>query len=449
MGFSTRYSKLRRTSSTFLVGVLIVGSLMLSALLMLSLASPRAQAASAPQGPDRAFRTPLARSARAVASSGLSARKLGKGLTGVLRGFKGSVGAWVADLGSGKLIYARNGNRTFPIASNTKIFTTATALSRLGPSRRLTTTVWSLGQVADGRASGGLVIVGDGDPTLGGRGIAKLAKRIAAAGVSRVAGPILYDASNFDQRIGVPQSGVTGGPYLGSLSGLSYEWGWGSSGPIANPAAVAASELARQLRKRDVVITGKVKRASSDTPRSVQVAALESPDLAAIAKATNTPSDNFLAEMVLKMIPDQLGRTGTTAAGVKIVERFAATHDSRVRMENGSGLSRKNRATPEAMGRFLISMANQPAETASAFRDSLAIAGRTGTLAFRMQGSAAEGRCSGKTGTLNGVSALSGFCRSGSGDAAVFSLLFGGSVDTDSAHVAQDRAAALIARYAR
>lgn len=425
---------------------------MLGAFLLLLVISAGAVAAPAPslpgpQGPDRAFRTPATKSDEATASAGLSARKLARGLTAVLKGFKGSVGAWVADLDSGRVIYKRNGDRAFPIASNTKIFTTGTALSRLGPNRRLSTTVWSVGELSNGQANGGVVIVGDGDPTLTGSGIAKLAKKIAAAGVSRIAGPVLYDASNFDRRSGVPQSGVTGGPYLGSLSGLSYGWGWDNSGPMSNPARTAAAELARQLKKRGVSVSGKVKRAPGDGLRSRQIAELESPDLAAIAKATNAPSDNFLAEMMLKVIPDQLGGVGRTAAGVKIVERFASTHDSRVEMENGSGLSRKNRATPAAVGRFLVSMAGQPTGVASAFRDSLAVAGRTGTLAFRMQGSAADGRCSAKTGTLDGVSALSGFCRTGSDGSTVFSLLFGGQVNIDSAHLAQDRAAALIARY--
>jgi D-alanyl-D-alanine carboxypeptidase/D-alanyl-D-alanine-endopeptidase (penicillin-binding protein 4) len=331
------------------------------------------------------------------------------------------------------------------MASVTKLFTTGAALSRLGPASTLETTVWSRTETVDGVAVGGVVLVGDGDPTLGGSGIAKLAKRIAAAGITRVQGPVFYDASNFDLRTTVPQTGVTGGPYLGSLSGLSYGWGWGGSGPFSNPAGSAASELLRQLRAQGVVVTGKVKRAPEDLQRAEQVAGLESPAMSSIAAATNAPSDNFLAEMTLKILSDQLGQLGTTKAGVRIVERYAAANDARIGIENGSGLSRRNRATPAAVGRFLRSMAGESAAVASAFRDSLAVAGRTGTLAYRMRGTAAEGRCQAKTGTLNGVSALSGYCRAASNERFVFSLLFGGRVDTDAARTAQDRAAALIA----
>jgi D-alanyl-D-alanine carboxypeptidase/D-alanyl-D-alanine-endopeptidase (penicillin-binding protein 4) len=83
--------------------------------------------------------------------------------------------------------------------------------------------------------------------------------------------------------------------------------------------------------------------------------------------------------------------------------------------------------------------------------DSLAVAGRSGTLAHRMRRTAAQGKCRAKTGTLNGVSALSGYCFRGADDAehaVVFSLLMN-RVDVNRARLVQDRMAALIARYRR
>jgi len=418
------------------------------ALITVSIGPGAAGAVAADRGPDRAFRTPVARSAEAISTAALSERELRISIDELLRPFGTSAGGWVKELGDPQALFESNSRRPFPIASNTKLFTTGTALTRLGPDRTLSTTIWSLGEVSAGIASGGIVIVGGGDPTLSGTGIAKLAKRIVSHGVKRISGPILFDASNFDRRTGVPQTGVSGGPYLGSLSGLSYGWGWDASGPMSDPARNAAAELSRQLKGRGVTITGKVKRAPAVVPRGEQLANLESPDLGSIAAATNAPSDNFLAEMLLKVIPDQLGQTGNTARGARIVERFASDHGSRISIENGSGLSRRNRATPAAVGRFLASMAARPAGVAERFRDSLAVAGRTGTLAFRMRGTAAEARCSGKTGTLNGVSALSGYCRTRSGGTTAFSLLFGGKVDISGAQATQDRITALIARFA-
>ena len=75
-----------------------------------------------------------------------------------------------------------------------------------------------------------------------------------------------------------------------------------------------------------------------------------------------------------------------------------------------------------------------------AFADSLSIAGRDGTLASRMRHGSARGRCHAKTGTLTGVSALSGYCNARSGDVYVFSILMN-SGSLTGAHSIQDRIA--------
>ena len=85
------------------------------------------------------------------------------------------------------------------------------------------------------------------------------------------------------------------------------------------------------------------------------------------------------------------------------------------------------------------------ADSGPAFEDSLPVAGREGTLADRMRGTAAEGNCAAKTGSLSDVSALSGYCNAG-GHTIAFSVL-NNSVSVDAARRAQDAIAAAIARY--
>jgi len=114
-----------------------------------------------------------------------------------------------------------------------------------------------------------------------------------------------------------------------------------------------------------------------------------------------------------------------------------------VRMEDGSGLSVRNHASPRQVGKLLAAMNHQPDHRA--YRQSLPLAGHEGTLAHRMNGSAADGRCRAKTGTLSGVSALSGYCHAGHG-LVVFSMLFN-SVDVTRAMNAEDKMASLIAQY--
>ena len=113
--------------------------------------------------------------------------------------------------------------------------------------------------------------------------------------------------------------------------------------------------------------------------------------------------------MLLKRLGAKVGKKGTTGRGAGKAERFArrvATGDKAV---DGSGLGRSNRASPRQVGPA-ADRDERAQPDAKGFRLSLPMAGREGTLASRMRGTAAEGRCRAKTGTLTGVSALSGYC---------------------------------------
>jgi D-alanyl-D-alanine carboxypeptidase/D-alanyl-D-alanine-endopeptidase (penicillin-binding protein 4) len=82
----------------------------------------------------------------------------------------------------------------------------------------------------------------------------------------------------------------------------------------------------------------------------------------------------------------------------------------------------------------------------TALYDSLPIAGRDGTLDNRMRHGRARGRCHAKTGTLTGVSALSGYCRTRGGRTVVFSILMN-RVNVTGARRIQDRMAQALAGW--
>jgi serine-type D-Ala-D-Ala carboxypeptidase/endopeptidase (penicillin-binding protein 4) len=375
----------------------------------------------------------------------------------------GGSGAWVARVrqgGRGQVLYSDSGKRARLLASNSKLFTTAAYLDRFGPKGRLTTAVWARGGRSgrnDQILDGSLALVGDGDPALGSPGFARnhnlpltrlrpLARAVRGAGIKRVRGNLRADDTIFDRKRSVPQPGITGGPWLGPLSGLSFNSGYDGGRFARNPERVTGRELIQLLEKQGVKVTGHVK--VGDTPRSLRskppLGEVSSPSAASLIAQTNTPSDNFFAEMLLKRLGARNGHKGTTSRGARKAERFAKSAGSGVNLVNGSGLSRTNAASPRNVGRLLLHIAgknklNRP------FRDSLAVAGRTGTLSDRMRGTAAEGRCRGKTGTIDGVSALSGYCKSRGGLVA-FSILMN-NVNVDTARNAQDAMAAAIARY--
>jgi D-alanyl-D-alanine carboxypeptidase/D-alanyl-D-alanine-endopeptidase (penicillin-binding protein 4) len=366
----------------------------------------------------------------------------------------GRSGAFVLDANTGQVLFSRKSGRPRILASNSKIFTTSTALGRFGPQTRLETTAWSLDDVSDG-SSLGLYLRGGGDPTLTGSGLSKLASRARAAGLVSVQGPLHYDDSFLDHQPGIPQHGISP-EGIGRLSALTID-----GGRPSDPARDSAQRFDNALRKAGVSISKSVVPAVvPQAPAAIRVAELASPTLADIAEATNVPSNNFLAEMLLKDVGGAFGSSGSTAAGIQVVKGFAFDRGARFWGENGSGLSRRNKASPASVVRMLDSMLEINSSASDeqqlsqrrlrdAFVGSLAVAGRSGTLARRMRGTAAAGDCHAKTGTLDGVSALSGYCFHGAEDAehaVVFSLLMN-RANVNRAHLVQDRMAALIARY--
>jgi D-alanyl-D-alanine carboxypeptidase/D-alanyl-D-alanine-endopeptidase (penicillin-binding protein 4) len=112
---------------------------------------------------------------------------------------------------------------------------------------------------------------------------------------------------------------------------------------------------------------------------------------------------------------------------------------------DGSGLSRGNAVSPQTVGRLLLDANGEP--WFAAFYRSLPLAGRSGTLRKRMRSTAASGRCRAKTGTLSGISALAGYCRTARGRRLAFALIMN-AVYVPGARSAQDRIAATLASYA-
>ena len=117
--------------------------------------------------------------------------------------------------------------------------------------------------------------------------------------------------------------------------------------------------------------------------------------------------------MLLKRLGAGPDKQGTTARGAGRAEAFARKAGSGVNLVNGSGLARSNAASPKNVARLLTYMRKDDGE--GRVLRSLAVAGKTGTLKNRMRNTAAEGRCHAKTGTIDGVSALSGYCKAGAG----------------------------------
>ncbi len=114
------------------------------------------------------------------------------------RAQRAKTGAVVLDAGDGELLYSAYGKRAVIPASNTKVLTAVAAMHALTPGYRFKTEVISRGSVVGGTLHGRLYLKGYGDPTTQQADYARLAGKVAAAGVKRVDGSLIVDASWFD-----------------------------------------------------------------------------------------------------------------------------------------------------------------------------------------------------------------------------------------------------------
>jgi D-alanyl-D-alanine carboxypeptidase/D-alanyl-D-alanine-endopeptidase (penicillin-binding protein 4) len=401
---------------------------------------------------------PGAASGAAPASSASADSTLRNALNRVMRFAGSQSGAYVVDLSNGRALYNRRGTTRRVPASNQKLFTTGTALLRLGVSGRLNTVVMSTGSVdAAGLHRGNLYLKGSGDPTFGttafirsaygaGATISDLANRlVSSTGLTRLEGDVIGDETYFDSFRGTPYDGYRRSPFLGGqLSGLAFNRGLTVTGNFqASPALYAAAQLRAELIRLGVGVTGTARQAATP-PGSGQFAAVHSPTMSTLARFTNRPSDNLFAEQLLKVLGATFGGTGSTAAGARVVASRLSGFGVRATVIDGSGLSYRNLVSPRDMTRFLAGM--RRSAVWAAFDSSLAVAGRSGTLAGRMRGSTASGRCRGKTGTLPEVSALSGYCLARNGHLLAFSFLMD-RVRAGPARARQDAMAVAVARY--
>jgi D-alanyl-D-alanine carboxypeptidase/D-alanyl-D-alanine-endopeptidase (penicillin-binding protein 4) len=418
------------------------------ALIVACLASA-AVAAAAPNGarapgPDVPFRS--APGIERAGSSAIGAGKLKRKLSRLARKAPGSSGFYVVDLKAKRhaVLFDRSQGKRRKLASNEKLFTTSAALNAFGPKGKLETKVKADGRVTGrGKLKGSLYLIGGGDPSLGAGGMRDLAKDVRRSGIRRVSGRLYADDTIFDRLRGVPDSNYGPSEWVAPLSGLVF----GGSTYAEDPAKDAGKAFRNALRKEGVKIGGKVKvRGIPGKLRKADPVGLhESDRMAKLVMATNKPSNNFYAEMLLKGVDAAGGDKGTTRGGVKEIERYARSVGSKVSARDGSGLTASNRSSPKDIVK-LFAGTRRDGDVGRALYDSLSIAGQDGTLVDRMNGTVAAGRCRGKTGTISGVSNLSGFCKSGHGLVA-FSLLMNGVSNLDAAHSVQDRMVIQIARY--
>jgi len=213
---------------------------------------------------------------------------------------------------------------------------------------------------------------------------------------------------------------------------------------ISRPAELFAALLRQRLIERGVTVGGGhryVKRVDGSLPSGVEILKIESAPLATITAQTMKPSQNMYTETLLWTL-GELERNvstvpggGTTIStadsselGLAAVKKFltgiGVAPDGIIQYD-GSGLSRHNLITPSSVVQVYTYMAKQ-SRSSQAWRDSLTVGGVDGTLRNRFRGTRANNNVRGKTGTIDQVSALSGYVTTASGEELVFSMVVNG-----------------------
>jgi D-alanyl-D-alanine carboxypeptidase/D-alanyl-D-alanine-endopeptidase (penicillin-binding protein 4) len=315
------------------------------------------------------------------------------------------------DLASGTVLFEQNPGRSMAPASNEKLPLTYAALMQLGPTYRIETDVLGQGQQDGTQWTGTLVLKGNGDPTLSRADLRALAAQVKALGIRSVTGGVSGDESAYDTRRIVagwkPSFFIDESP---PLSALVVDRARVGRVVTRTPALAAATAFRAALRKAGIAVAGPVRTGTADA-WSEPLADVSSPTLWTMLRFMDRESDNFTAEMLLKQLGlTELGR-GTSAAGAAVVTQAltdAGVPMMGVRIVDGSGLSRLDRLTANALG-SLLQIAWADPTVGPALVASLPVAGVNGTLQHRLQKPPAKGNVLAKTGTTDTASSLSGY----------------------------------------
>ena len=191
------------------------------------------------------------------------------------------------------------------------------------------------------------------------------------------------------------------------------------NGSLPNPPLSCVSAFRDFLEKKEFTVNAVAVLKSSPTEENL-IHTTESPTLAKLIIPTNQKSINLNAECIFKALTP----SGTTVASQKKI----AAHWKKQGVDltgflahDGSGLSPQNTLTARQTAHILKLVSNS--EQGPAFRSSLPVAGKSGTMRYFGSGTAAEGRVVAKSGSMERVRAWSGYLVNKSGEKYAFALL--------------------------
>ncbi|HUX59878.1 MAG TPA: D-alanyl-D-alanine carboxypeptidase/D-alanyl-D-alanine-endopeptidase, partial [Ignavibacteriaceae bacterium] len=207
---------------------------------------------------------------------------------------------------------------------------------------------------------------------------------------------------------------------------------------VYNPAGYFLTLLKEHIQSKGILVGGKISYA--ETPDYAIKFADVKRSLSDVVIHTNKISYNLGAEMVLYAISDKIfGDPANAINGIKIVDSLislSGLNPSEYRIVDGSGVSHYNLITTETLVSVLKYIYINHPNLFKILYKSFPIAGVDGTLQNRMQNFPVQNNVRAKTGSLSGVSSLTGFVKSSNDHLLVFSIIVNDYVES-SKHARQ------------
>lgn len=340
---------------------------------------------------------------------------------------RSQVGLHIYDLTADSTILAFGADQLMRPASNQKVITAVTALSQLGTDFNFRTSLYGEGSINDSTLEGNIYIKGGFDPRFGHDDLWALIHALNARGVRAIAGDVILDLS------------------LKDSARLGWGWCWDDDNPPLTPLLYNqrdnfAAALSSALKDAGIRLAGSLIEGRISSGASLWTVRTHTIDQVLLRMMKQ--SDNLYAEALFYQLAARSGIAYAdrkqAIAYIKELVRHQGLSPADFSFADGSGLSLYNYASPRLLTSFLryayahegIFLHLQP---------SLPLAGVDGTLRKRMTSGPAYANVSAKTGTLEGVSTLSGYCTAPNGHTLCFAIMNQGILRRSVAHRFQDK----------
>jgi D-alanyl-D-alanine carboxypeptidase/D-alanyl-D-alanine-endopeptidase (penicillin-binding protein 4) len=399
-------------------------------------------------------------SAPAPTANGLAA-KLGPLLADGALG--GHINASVIDTATGDKLFDQNSDASTLPASTLKLLTAVAVLKARGTEYRLAT------RAVAGANPGEVVLIGGGDPTLGGgeqRTFADGARldQLAAQVRQSLGGTaptrVIVDTSLFGPGTAGPgwDSDIISSGNASVITALMINGG--RSAPVGphgpSPRSASPDIAAGQAFATALGVPASAVTAGTAPPNTAQLGVVQSPPMERLVELMLVESDNVIAECLARQVALARDLPGTFAGGgnaMRAVLGELGLPVDKLVLADGSGLSRTDRVTPALLtGALMLAVKADNPELRVLF-PGLPVGGYSGTLRDRYRkattGGSAAGQVRAKTGTLSGLSAIAGIVIDADGRTLVFAVIAdavtGGGGNPSPSQEALDRVAAGLA----